>query len=212
MRKKFNLSDREKLLERVSLREFFVWWDDIPTSVVTSLRKCLKNARREQDIQNFLEANPSLLILHLSAGHGRWVIPHQRLGAEHVTDFLIAEKDSAGFYWTAVELESPKSSPFLKNGDPSAALNHAIRQILDWRSWLGKNQDYAARCKSRHGLGLEDIRSSIPGLILIGRRNMLNDSVNERRKQLESELKIRIHTFDWLLDIADLHSAAPTQK
>ena len=35
-----------------------------------------------------------------------------------------------------------------RNGDPSHALSHAMRQILDWRSWLTANIDYARRSET----------------------------------------------------------------
>jgi len=55
-------------------------------------------------MQAFLEREPSMLLQHLGGGDGRWVIPRKRLGAEHVIDFIIGERDSAG--WQAVELKS----------------------------------------------------------------------------------------------------------
>lgn len=73
-----------------------------------------------------------LLAQIVGGGHGRWVIPRQRLGAEHVTDFLVGEKSSIGFEWLAVELESPKARMSRKSGDPTQTLNHAVRQITDW--------------------------------------------------------------------------------
>jgi hypothetical protein len=73
------------------------------------------------------------------------VIAHQRLGGEHVPDFMMAEKSSVGFVWTAVECESPKAKLFTKKGDPSAALNYALKQIEDWREWLKDNRAHAAR-------------------------------------------------------------------
>lgn len=40
-------------------------------------------------MQTFLAEHPHLLVQYMRYGHGRWVVPQQRLGAELVTDFVI---------------------------------------------------------------------------------------------------------------------------
>ena len=150
------------------LKDFFTWWDPVTASDCQALHAAIEEAKREEDVQQYLQEHPSCLIQHLGGGHGRWVIPKQRLGSEHVTDFLIAHRHSFGFEWQAVELESPLRPMFNKHGDPSQYLNHAIRQLTDWRAWLKTNQSYAARPRSEGGLGLTDIDANIRGLIVIG--------------------------------------------
>ncbi|MCJ7484688.1 MAG: DUF4263 domain-containing protein [Candidatus Aminicenantes bacterium] len=171
-------------------------------SDVDSFELALKSANNEHDIHSYLQNNPILLIQHLGGGHGRWVIPKLRLGAEHVTDFIIGHRHSYGFEWQALELESPKARMFTKSGDPTMQLTHAIRQIQDWRAWLQRNQDYAARTRSEHGLGLTDIVAAIPGLILIGRRIDIDPTSNDRRRQMANDLNIQIHSYDFLLSSA----------
>ncbi|CDH47785.1 Shedu anti-phage system protein SduA domain-containing protein [Candidatus Contendibacter odensensis] len=182
------------------LNEYFVCWDRIAPEDIASLIVVLDCAKREEDIQQFLQENPKFLIQHLGGGHGRWVIPKQKLGSEHVTDFLIAEKHSFGHEWQAVELESPLKPMFNKNGDPSQYLNHAIRQIQDWRAWLLQNQNYAARLKIENGLGLTNISPNLQGIILIGRRAKLRNGTTELRRQMVADLNIRIHTYDYLVE------------
>lgn len=184
------------------LPDFFVWWDTITYADLDGFRKALDNATCESDMQAYIEANPLMLIQHLGGGHGRWVIDQKRLGAEHVPDFVIADRNSLGYEWKVVEIESPKAAMFTKAGDPSSKLNHAIRQIIDWRSWLKRNQDYASRIREKGGLGLIDIDSNVKGLIIIDRRNRIDDSTHERRRQLSIDLNIEIHTYDWLIERA----------
>jgi hypothetical protein len=193
---------REQIIANDPLGEFLVFWKDIRSTDADSLEAKLNSAENERDMQSYLEEHPLLLIQHLGGGHGRWVIPHQKLGVQFVTDFVVAEKSSIGFEWVAVELESPIAKLFTKNGDPSTTLNHAIRQISDWRAWLKKNQNYAARSRSENGLGLTDIDSDIPGLIIIGRESALNPDTRELRRQLGANLNIKIHTYDWLVRMA----------
>lgn len=190
----------DKQLQDDPLRDFFTWWDCIKIEDVGELKHAIDSAEREEDIQQFLQSNPKYLIQHLGGGHGRWVIPKKKLGSEYVTDFMIAEKHSFGFEWQAVELESPLRPMFKKNGDPSQYLNHAIRQIRDWRIWLNRNQNYASQSRDKSGLGLTDIDSDVKGLIIIGRRSELSNLCIERRRQMVKETNIRIHTYDYLVD------------
>ncbi|MEA2551974.1 MAG: hypothetical protein QOJ65_150 [Fimbriimonadaceae bacterium] len=183
-------------------RDFFVWWDDIDGRVLNDFEELLGTAAKEEEMQVFLKQNSILLVQHLNGGHGRWVIPKQRLGCEHVTDFVIGSRDSIGYHWWAIELESPRAKPFTKSGDPSRHLTHAIRQISDWRSWLTTNQNYAARSRSEHGLGLTDIDNHAHAVIVIGREQDYDGQANTFRRQQLYAADIHIHSYDWLLSVA----------
>ncbi len=194
----FKRASKEDFEKNLPLREFFVWWNEINVEDVEKFESHLEMATKERNLQEYLESNPIVLIQYLGGGHGRWVIPQKRLGSDYVTDFVIGERDSMGFHWTAVELEGPKDKMFNKNGDVSAKLNHAIRQITDWRAWLKNNQNYTSRNRKADGLGLRDIDPDLNGLILIGRSDTIDPATNERRRQLSKQQKINIHSYDWL--------------
>ena len=192
---------REELIKNEIWGENFVWWDKVKQDVFDEFRELLNKAIKEAEIQKYLELHPQLLVQVVGGGHGRWVIPQKQLGAEFSTDFIVGERHSFGYEWLLVELENPKKKMFNKNGDPSAALNHAIRQIQDWRAWLRRNQDYATRKKTEKGLELNDIDLNTPGLILIGREYMHSISDNDLRRQMCSNLNIKIHSYDWLFRV-----------
>lgn len=181
--------------------KFFVWWDDISETDWENYRNALESANREQDMQNYLEQNPNILVHTVGGGHGRWVIPQFQLGSNYVTDFVVGEKHSFGHEWLLVELKSPKAKMFTKKGDPTAQLTHAIRQIQDWRAWIRKNLGYVGRKTVDNGLGLIDIHDSTSGLILIGRDTDNDGKNNERRRQMCIENRLRIHTYDFLLRV-----------
>lgn len=162
-------------------------------------KELLEDAKDERPIQQYLEHHPQILASFLDGHLGRWVLPQKRLGSEHVTDFIIGDQSSYGLRWQAIELESPKAKMFNKNGDPSAKLTHAIRQILDWRSWISDNKAYAQRKHSRGGLGLYGIRPKISAYIFIGRSSTLREVDAERRWSLSEELNIQFSSYDWLL-------------
>lgn len=199
----FRVPTREEMIAADPLGEFHVWWDDITIQDVAEFEAVLDAATSERPLQHFLAEHPIILAQRVvGGGHGRWVIPEKRLGSEHAVDFVVGEKSSIGFEWAAVELESPTHKLFTKKGDPTKELTHAIRQITDWRAWLAQNQNYASRPRTDQGLGLTDIRADVPGFIVIGRRAAVSDETKARRRQLGTQSNIRIHTYDWLLDVA----------
>ena len=199
--KERKLKTYKEELRSNELKDYFVNWDDISQKDINKLIKKLETSSNESEMQKFFEENPIFLIQQLRGGHGRWVISKKRLGSEFIIDFLIGESHSFGYDWVAIELESPKAKMFNKNGDLNKALNHAIRQIQDWRSWLTRNQDYAERSIAQNGLGLININPNLEGLIIIGRESDIDNNTNDRRRQYVSTLNIKIHTYDWLVRI-----------
>lgn len=197
--KKANFQD---WLDRQPLKEYFVSWDSVSESQLNSLIEAIDTSTTEAPIQQYFERNPNLLIEHLGGGHGRFVIPQKRLGAEFVPDFVVGEKSSIGYEWYLLELESPRARLFTRAGKQSAELTTAINQIQQWRAWLAVNQNYAARDRSEGGLGLEQVSTSPPGLILIGRRALTDESTNRLRRQIAHETRIAIHTYDFIIDTA----------
>jgi hypothetical protein len=190
-----------------SLVEFEVPWLRISSELVEGFRKTLDAANDERPLQRFLERNPGPLVIPLRGGHGRWVLPQTRLGGQYVPDFMVAEKSSIGFEWVAVELESPRARLFTKRGDPAVALNHAIRQVSDWRAWLKSNRAYAVAPRNDSGLGLVDVDSDVPAWILIGRRFDQDPADNSRRREMSQRLNIAIHSYEWLLELAEARAS-----
>lgn len=189
-----------ELIRRDPFNKFLALWDKISPAHLARFKRCLASARSEAPLQRLFAREPLLLVQHLGGGHGRWVIPQKRLGSEFVPDFVVGEKSSIGCEWQLVELESPTAPLFTRSGDPSRHLTHALRQIDDWRSWLGRNRDYATRPLDQGGLGLTDISSAAEGFILIGRRKDLSPKDNERRRQMTARTGVTIHTYDFIAD------------
>lgn len=185
------------------LREYSVWWDDLSYDDVAVFKERLEQATREQDLQELFEARPILLAQLLGGGHGRWVLPRKRFGAEFVPDFVVGERSSEGFRWQLIELENPRARMFTKGGDPTHQLTHAIRQVKTWRAWLVHNQNYAARLRSDNGLGLTDISPNSSALIIIGRRRATSADTNSLRRQMTADDGIEIHSYDYLLEAAE---------
>ena len=182
-------------------------WDRITTANATGLKTLLDRCPLELEVHRFLERHPQFLVQVLGGGHGRYQSSKKRLGSEFVPDFLVADMDSYGINWHAVEIEAPCTNVYRRDGLPTQHIHHAIGQIRDWRSWLRDNRDYARRARSENGLGLAGIDSRLPGLILIGRRERFPERYNEFRREQADRYRIMIHSYDWLLDVAFRNSS-----
>jgi len=194
------IRSREDSIGRGIHPDSFVWWDHVRWEDLDAFVAALDTAAREEDIQKYLTAHPLMLVQPLGGGHGRWVIPKLRFAEKHVTDYVIGDRDSAGYHWTLVELESPRAALFTSTGDESAGLRHAIRQVEDWRAWISDHGEYA---RSETGTCLPDITPTAPAWVIIGRRSDERPpGFDARRRQWQEQHGIRVHSFDWLVDKA----------
>lgn len=106
----------------------------------------LESAGDEKVVQHFLERNPCLLPGGLpvvgQGHHGAWydaVITQPALvsaRANRVPDFLWLTRDTATNYVVCIEIERPNRDWFTLDGQPTAALTHALDQINEWRAWF----------------------------------------------------------------------------
>lgn len=148
--------------------------------------------QNEAPFQKILEEYPSLLGPLVVGHHDTYVIPKARLGAEHVTDFLVLGFNSLGSQWLAIELEAPRHALLTKDGALRSEVHHAIKQIQEWREWLTQNVAYA-----QEQLGLYGITNRVKGLVLIGRSDVSYEREPARSQVLEDS-NIEIHSWDWL--------------
>lgn len=164
------------------------------------LRAVIDSAADERPVQAHLAANSRLLTVTVNGGHGRWLLPQVRLGAHYVADFLLAHGDSAGVWWTLVELESPTKPMFTQGGELADRTRHAVDQVQSWRNWLRENGDHARKPRDQSGLGLPGISERSFGMVLIDRRANLADEDQWRRRLVFEQNLVSVHTYDWLLD------------
>jgi hypothetical protein len=86
----------------------------------------------------------------------------------------------------------------IADGQASAQLRKAVKQIEDWREWLQNNLDHARRSRREQGLGPFGIRPRARGLTLIG-RGWSSADTEALRNQLWERHQIDVRTYDWLL-------------
>src|SRR5205823_1252372 len=123
------------------------------------------------------------------------VFDRRKFGAEFIPDFLVAFRNSAGINWALIELESPTAQALTSRGRPAAKLNEALGQIRDWRIWLRKNVSYA-----HAQLGLREIDAQAPGIVVIGRRAVIQPVNVERYRELSSD-NMTVMSYDRLAEM-----------
>jgi hypothetical protein len=168
--------------------------------VVEEMQSVIAAAKDERPIQEFIENHPETLAA-LLGGQDRFVLPQLALAGKYVPDFLVCDTDSLGFRWLLVELETPQSAITLASkNELDASARRGVAQVKEWREWLQNNIDVARSPVKQDGLGLVDIRPRSEGLVLVGRRGLLNDNAGAMRHAYREESQIRIQTYDWLVE------------
>ncbi len=167
---------------------------------IAELEAVITTTEDERPIQKFLEENGHLLT-GLLGGNERYCLPRKRLGGEYVPDFIIGDVDSLGVRWVLIELETPRSEIYLKNGlELDEKARKGISQVIGWRNWLSSNIAYARQRRSENGLGLFDIREKADAVVLVGRRSQMPETKDAQRQEYRQSNNIQIHTYDWLLE------------
>ena len=167
---------------------------------ITELESVITSATDEKPVQTFLDESPHVLTA-LLGGKERFCFSQKRLGSEYIPDFVIGDTDSLGVRWVLVELETPKSGIYLKDGTQlDKYARKGVSQIVDWRNWLTSNIAYARNRRRDKGLGLIDIRPKPYSVVLVGRRSKIPETDEAQRYELSMSNDIHVHTYDWLLE------------
>jgi hypothetical protein len=157
-------------------------------SAIADFDTLIKSDPKEEDVQQYLTENPSLLSQSAVS-----IRPKVELGSEYITDFVIERVEQE---YVLVEIERPSNMLFTRQGDPRSRLTHAQRQVEDWLDWVSDNKGYARRHI------LPDINEP-EGMIIIGLRSRLDKQGKKALTRKNRELtRIRILTFDDLISEA----------
>jgi Domain of unknown function (DUF4263) len=168
-----------------------------PSTVnVRDYQAILDAAADERPLQTFLAAMPSFLRQLVPASADFWCFDRMPFGGELIPDFLLCYRNSRGFNWSYVELESPTVPPLIKAGRASSKLNEALGQISDWRNWLRDNISYA-----REHHGLKQIDAEAHAFVVIGRRRHVRTEHALKYRALSSD-RTSVMTYDRLAEIA----------
>lgn len=122
-----------------------------------------------------------------------WWFDRPRFGSELIPDFLLCTETSNGKR-VMLELESPTKRALTQRGTPSQALNQALTQVANWRTWVRANIAYA-----QHELGFLGLDAECPAIVVIGRRDSIHSRHALRYREL-SNGRTSVMSYDRLLD------------
>lgn len=161
---------------------------------LTLFRNTLNDAVDERPMQTFLASHPHLMQCLLPPGRDAWCWDRPRFGSESIPDFLLCTRNSTGFEWVMIELESPAVAPLTQAGLPTAKLREAQGQIQDWRIWLRDNIAYA-----QTQLGFQGLTAEAQAVIVLGRRSAIDLKHAKKWREISTN-NTRIMTYDRLID------------
>ena len=184
-----------------------------------SLSEALSKAKKESDISPYLKNNLQL-IRRLKLYWNDDVIKAEfAVGAKYVADFVVLSACSGCWECLLIEMQSPCDRIFTKNGEYTAQLKEAQRQIQDWQMYISQNENafrdqladlahaLPAFCSRAdiHQTAYTELRDpktyvEYRYIALIGRKEYLSQEDNYRRSLRTNGFEIV--TFDRLLDFA----------
>jgi hypothetical protein len=187
-------------------REFVEWYEPRDAKLFEQFENTLNEAQDERPLQAFLTEHPYLLALAFPV-HCCWLFPKPRLGGGmHIPDFALCDKNSLGYKWTLIELESPTMVATNKDESISKDCHHAVQQILDYRRWVRDNALFEEK------QGFKGLNTDCDGYVVIGRRNNGRTEVEQQRLADFRRQHIEIASYDRLLWMAKEHLNAIHSK
>ncbi len=174
------------------------WIEPFSERLLDELERLIYTSRDERPIQEFLKDHPYVLATALYP-HNCWIFPHPRLGGgQHIPDFLYCDRNSLGFRYRLVELESPTLRALNQDQSVSAGTHHAVQQIQDYQGWLRAN----ALAEQRQ---FPEISERCEGYIIIGRAEDGRNEDGQRRLADLRQSHIEVASYDRLLAEARNH-------
>ncbi|WP_229608433.1 Shedu anti-phage system protein SduA domain-containing protein [Vibrio parahaemolyticus] len=184
-----------------------------------------KSDVRERDILNYINSEPAFFIIgsllkkYYNFGHhAAHLFREFPLGTSYKADYLLVGKNSDGWHFVFVELESPNGSVTTLNGDLGTVFRKGKAQIEDWEFWLERNysvfQEFFKKHKKLDDPLPEEFchfdRSRINYVVIAGRRGDFNDKTYRIQRQSIRNNQIHLIHYDNLIDAVELLSDSCT--
>ena len=172
----------------------------------------------EREVLNFLVEHQAYFIIgsifqssYDFGHHQAFAFKEFELPPNFVVDYLLVGKNSGGYEFVFVELESPQGAVTNNDGSFGSVIRKGLKQIEDWDAWLDSNfaHLHLQFKKSLHLTALPEEfshldKSRIHYAIVAGRRKDFNDRTYRLRRKLLKERNISLLHYDNLLDATDL--------
>ncbi len=176
------------------------------------------DSTNEREILNFLNSNCAFFIVgsilkkYFSFGHHEaHIFPEFQLGASYRVDYLLVGKNSDGWSFVFVELESPKNST-ISDGELGQAFRKGLSQISDWDFWLDQNFHSLHDVFNKYKKNSESLpeefyhldKSRIHYVVIAGRRSDFTEKTYRIKRNHSKKDNIILLHYDNLLDSAEL--------
>jgi antiviral defense system Shedu protein SduA len=183
---------------------------------------CLKTARSEAQVHEFLERYPHILPGVYTYHNGPIcgvIITKLPLGNDFVTDFAFVSNNSQQMQITFVEIESPTKRIFRKDGSFTREYIDAKQQLIDWNKWGQENLRSVMPLLGPMGkwvngsLWFSDL--TMHCVLVMGRRSELSTRKRKERWAAEGALRpasVSIMTYDRLLEKIRMGLTWPLEK
>lgn len=169
----------------------------------------------EREVLNFIKDNQAYFIIASMLKTGFWFGHHEaylfkefELPPNFRADFLIVGKNSGGYEFIFVELESIYGQITQQNGDLGKCFRAGIAQIQDWDEYIEANFPTISLIfdkAKKPGVLLPDEfrkldKSRIHYAVIAGRRTDFKEKTRRIQRKYREEGKIHIFHYDNLID------------
>lgn len=169
----------------------------VTDSIYTEWTELLCQEVNEHFYHDFIKKHASMFFVDSIDTY--FSISKLKLGSDLETDFAVPiDNRSLGLSWNLVELKTPKSVPYNKNGTPSATLTKAVQQVMDWKQWLKTNRTIAGKMFQSRGVRVVNDPNFTFTIIIGSRENSLK--YLGKRNDYAKSLNIKIRSFDYLTE------------
>ncbi|WP_335918052.1 Shedu anti-phage system protein SduA domain-containing protein [Shewanella algae] len=174
---------------------------------------------RERDILNYINGKPALFIIgsllkkYYNFGHhAAHIFCEFPLGTSYKADYLLVGKNSDGWHFVFVELESPYGSVITSKGGLGNVFRKGQAQVENWDLWLEKNFSSLQEFFKKHKKSDESLpeefcsfdKSRINYVLIAGRRNDFQDTTYRIQRKSVRNNQIHLIHYDNVIDAINL--------
>lgn len=190
--------------------------ESVLSNVIEEFRNLINRPCSERDILNFIKDKKAYSIIasifdgYRFGHHQAFLFREFELPPNYIADFLLVGKNSGGFEFIFIELESPQGQITTKEGEFGAVIRKGLKQVYDWDNWIEKNY-YSLRLVFEKYIGefekqlpkefYELEKSRIHYVVVAGRRSDYNEKTYQLRRKLMIKNDILLLHYDNLLNI-----------
>ncbi len=188
------------------------------TALCNDFKKLIDDSQTgEREILNFIRDKSAYHIIgsiqtntYNFGHHGTFMFPEFKLGNTYQADYLIVGKNSDGYHFVFIEMESPYGNITIGSGDEGEVIRKGLNQVNDWDRWLDENYSSLAETFTKYKHPEYDLpeefykldKTRIKYAVVAGRRDAFTKKLRRKRRKLFDDSKINLLHYDNLCDSA----------